>query len=459
MTTDAAVSRPERPLLGQVLANAGVLLGGRTANALISLAYTAVAARLLGVREVGVLILINAFAQLIGEVVKFNSWQTVLHYGAQPLAEGHKARFQQVIRFTLVLDLASGLVGVAIAAALALFAGHHLGWEQQHAPAAALYCLTAAIMSPATATGILRLFNRFDILAAQAPIGSAVRLLGSAAALALGASLNLFLLVWALGTIASYAYVTATSVRELHRRGLLSGFTIRGPMAGGLPGAWRFAWATNFSSSLETAFTHAITLVVGAVVGPAPAALWRIGRQVADALAKPAKLLVPALYPELARLRTSHGEHAMRRLALQVGLLGGGVGTILLLVSATAGRPLLSLVLGEAFEGAAGVMTWQVGAAVIGIWALPLEPMLVSLGRPGDALKVRLVVSAVLLAVLVPVVEAFGLAGAGAALVCAMVGLAAGMFFMLQRNAGRAPAAAAYEIACADDPARAKRNP
>jgi len=122
-----------------------------------------------------------------------------------------------------------------------------------------------------------------------------------------------------------------------------------------------------------------------------------------------------------------------------------------------AGRPLLGWIMGSAFESGAGVMTWQVAAAVIGIWALPLEPMLVSLGRPGDVLKVRLVVSAVLMAVLAPVTRAYGLDGAGAALVCAMIGLAVGMFLMLQRNTGVAPAP--HERACAEDPAQAKRNP
>ncbi|MET0272973.1 MAG: lipopolysaccharide biosynthesis protein, partial [Phenylobacterium sp.] len=189
---------------------------------------------------------------------------------------------------------------------------------------------------------------------------------------------------------------------------------------------------------------------------PAPAALWRIGRQVADALAKPARLLIPALYPELARLHVSEGEHAMRRLALQVGVVGGGVGTLLLLVTALAGKPLLTLVMGPAFAQAAAIMTWQVAAAVIGIWALPLEPMLVSLGRPGDALKVRLVVSAVLLATLPWVIGSFGLTGAGAALVAAMGALAAGMFAMLQRRAGHTSAAKPQEMACTDAPVQAK---
>jgi MYXO-CTERM domain-containing protein len=456
-----------QPLLARVVANTGVLLGGRIGNAALSMGYLAVAARALDVRNVGVLVLINAFAQLVGEVVKFNSWQTVLHYGADALERDDRGRFQQVVRFTLFLDILSSLGGVAIAVAAALLFGAQLGWTVADNPHAALYCLSIALMVPATPIGLLRLFDRFDLITAQAPIASGVRLIGSLAAWALAPNLMAFLLVWAVGTGVAFIYLAWVSLAEMRRRGLNVGFCAAGPMAKGLPGAWRFAWATNASSSLDVAFTHVITLMVGALVGPAPAALWRIGRQVADALGKPAKLLVPALYPELARLRVTEGEHAMRRLALQVGMLGGGIGTLLLLITAVAGRPLLTLVMGPAFAGAAGVMVWQVAAAVIGIWALPLEPMLVSLGRPGDAVKVRIVVAAALLAALPWLVEGFGPTGAGAGLVAAMAALGLGMFFMLQRRrAGgpEQPSALACEIelekmACAEAPVRAKGGP
>lgn len=462
-----SLSLSQHPLLGRVLANTGLLLGGRIGNAVLSLSYLAVAARALDVRSVGVLVLINAFAQLVGEVVKFNSWQTVLQYGAAALEQSDRPRFQQVVRFTLFLDVLSSLGGVAIAVATALLFGAQLGWARGDSPDAALYCLSIALMVPATPVGLLRLFNRFDLMTAQAPISSGVRLAGSLAAWLLAPSLTAFLFVWAAGTALAFVYLAFVSLREMRRRDLTTGFRLIGPMAKGLPGAWRFAWATNASSSLEVAFTHAITLVVGALVGAAPAALWRIGRQVADALGKPAQLLVPALYPELARLRVTEGERAMRKLALQVGVLGGGVGTVLLLVTAVAGRPLLTLVMGPAFAEAAGVMIWQVAAAVIGIWALPLEPMLVSLGRPGDAVKVRIVVAAALLAALPWLVNNFGTTGAGAGLVAAMAALAVGMCIMLRRRRGGvAPtsrsALAEAEIekmACATDPVRAKGGP
>ena len=452
-----AVASSERPLLHRVLANAGVLLGGRAANAVISLGYMAVAARVLGVREVGVLILINAFAQLVGEVVKFNSWQTVLQYGSGPLANGERGKLQQVIRFTLFLDVASSLVGVAVAVAAALLFGDRFGWTPADSPKAALYCLTIMVMASATPTGLLRLFDRFDLIAAQAPISSLVRLAGSGLAVLFGASLGGLLVVWAAGTVVAFVYAAGQAILEMRRRDLLAGFRWFGtPLTAGMPGAWRFAWATNFNSSLDVAFTHAITIAVGALAGPAPAALWRIGRQVADALAKPARLLIPALYPELARLHVSQGELAMRRLALQVGVVGGGVGTALLLITALAGRPLLTLVMGPAFAPAASIMVWQVAAAVIGIWALPLDPMLVTLGRPGDSLKVRLVVAGSLLISLPFMIDRFGITGAGAALVAAMAALAAGMLFMLRRQSGRSSAAPMQEMACAEPTLRAK---
>ncbi|OYX92025.1 MAG: teichoic acid transporter, partial [Caulobacter sp. 35-67-4] len=102
----------ERSILARVLANAGTLLGGRTVNAVVSLGYIALTARGLSPAQMGVLVLINAFAQFLGDVVKFQSWQTVLQYGAGPLLEGDRPRFQQVVRLSLFLDLVSGLAGV-----------------------------------------------------------------------------------------------------------------------------------------------------------------------------------------------------------------------------------------------------------------------------------------------------------------------------------------------------------
>jgi len=431
-----------RPILKRVVANAGLLLGGRTVNAILGLAFMAIAGRALGAADLGVFVLIQAFGQFLGEVVKFQSWQTILHYGARPLAEGRVADFQRVLRFTLLLDVASTVLGVAVGVVGAFAFAGALGWGSGEAPAAALYMFSIAFMVSATPLGLLRLFDRFDVLAWQAGLISLIRVVGGVVALAFGASMEGFLLAAAVATVGSWLYLAGSAVAELKKRGLLQDFSWRGPLTAGMPGAWRFAWNTNLASTLDVAFTHVATLIVGALVGPSQAAFWRIGRQVADALAKPAKLLTPALYPELARLRADDRHHAMWRLARNVGLLAGGVALVILGASTLAGPALLTLVMGKAFAPAADVMNWQVGAAVIGVFALPLEPMLISLGKPGAAVRVRLAVSAAFLAALPFLVTRFGLIGAGAGLAAAAGALALGMlWFILRENGTRRKAA------------------
>jgi O-antigen/teichoic acid export membrane protein len=436
-------------VLRRVLANAGTLLGGRTVNAVVGLAYIALTARGLGAVEFGVLVLINTYAQFLGEVAKFQSWQTVLQYGTTPLLAGDRPRFQQVLRFTLLLDLIGAVVGVVLGVGGALLLGATLGWPRELAPAAALYALSIAMMTSATSVGLLRLFDRFRFLAGEQAVSSIVRLIGCALAFANHASIGWFLVAWAAGTVASFFYVMGVALWDLARRDLLKGFTFRGPTSQGLPGVWRFAWATNFSGTLDTAFTHVITLVVGATLGPVEAALWRVGRQVADGMAKPAKLLTPALYPELAKMRATGGEAAMRKLAGQIGLMGGAVAGVLVLVSMLFGAAILTLVMGEQFAAAAPIMTWQVAAAAVGVLALPLEPMLVSMNQAGVALRVRLVVCAVYLAALVPITRTLGLTGAGAALVGAAAAMALGMFWTLRRSLARTTAAKGDEQTCA----------
>ena len=427
-----------RPILRRVVTNAGMLLGGRTVNAVLGLAFMAIAGRTLGAPELGVLVLIQAFAQFLGDVVEFQSWQTILHYGARPLAEGRKADFQRVLRFSLLLDLGSAAFAVALGIAGAVLFADKLGWSSAEAPVAALYMLTIVFMVSATPLGLLRLFDRFDALARQAALIAFIRVVGAVVAMLFHASMPGFLLAWGVGTVGSWLFLAGSAHAELRRRGLTKDFSWRGPIAKGMPGVWRFAWNTNLAATLDVAFTHVATLMVGALVGPANAAFWRVGRQVADAIAKPAKLLTPALYPELARLRAEQRHTAMWRLARNVGLLAGAVGAVLLAASAFAGPALLTLVMGKAFAPAAEVMTWQVGAAVIGVFALPLEPLLISLGKPGLAVWVRLAVSTAFLAVLPFLVTRFGLIGAGAGLAAAAGLLALGMLlFILRENGAR----------------------
>jgi O-antigen/teichoic acid export membrane protein len=398
----------------RIIRNASVLLGGKAANAVLSLAHTAIAARALGVQDFGILILIHAFASAVADCVEFQSWQAVLHFGVQPLASGARSLLQRVIRFSLMLDLLSGIAGVLIGGAIVLFLQPLMAWPEAVRPLALAYCLCIAFRVMATPTGVLRLLDRFDLLAGQSAMASLVRLIGSLGVWLLGGRLASFLGVWfAAEAVACFA-LFGLAWHELRRQGHLHGFRWwDGPLTADLPGIWRFSWTTNLNSALTLAFGHVGVLVVGSALGPAGAALYRIARQVANAVAKPAQLALPALYPELARLWRDRAIGDLYRLTLQTAASAGGMATALLLLAMVAGAPLLDLVAGPAFRSAAPLMLWLLAAAVIGIWSLPLEPLLISTGQASAAVWVRAGVTLLYLPLLFLFLEKLGLIGAG----------------------------------------------
>jgi O-antigen/teichoic acid export membrane protein len=372
-------------------------------------------------------VLVNAFALTLGSVVKFDSWQAVLHYGTKPLAEGRVHDFHRVLRFSLILDLISAVAGVTLGLLGAAFLGPLMGWPPEATVPGMIYVTSTVFMVAATPTGVLRMFGRFDVLALQSAVSSLVRAVLVAAVFAFKGGFVWVLAAWYAGWVAAFVVLCATAVRELHRRGHRAAWSVRGPLTAGFPGLWRFVWATNLSSSLDQVFTQAGSLAVGGLLGPADAGFFRIARQVATAIAKPAQLVVFALYPELAKLKAAGDIGRLKQLAAQVGMAGGVAATVLLLIAIGAGRPALTAVLGPAFGEAYGVLVWLTAAAGVGIWSLPLEPLLISTGRPGAAVKVRLAVSILFLAALFPLTRAFGLDGAGAASVGAALLMLVGL--------------------------------
>jgi hypothetical protein len=131
------------------------------------------------------------------------------------------------------------------------------------------------MMTSATGVGLLRLFDRFRFLAGEQAVSSIVRMIGCAIC-ALPTRRSAGTSCWPGRRAPSPRSSTSgVALWDLAGAACLQGFTLIGPTSEGLPGVWRFAWPP-ISGTLDVGFTHVLTLVVGAVLGPAQAALWRV---------------------------------------------------------------------------------------------------------------------------------------------------------------------------------------
>lgn len=414
-------------ILRRMAANTLVLLGGKACSALLGLGAMALAVRALGLEGYGVLILIHTFAVAVANVGKFQSWQAILRFGAPALAGGRPDDLARLVRFTLLLDCGSAVVAAAATVGGAFLLGPLLGWPDEAAPLGALYGLSVLFMVTATPTGLLRLYDRFDLLAVQSNVAALVRLAGSAVVFLTGGGLADFLLVWFAASVVACGTLYASGWREMSRRGhRLGGSVGWRHLAQPFDGIWGFVWSTNLNATVNVGFVHLGTLLTGALLGPAEAALFRIARQCATALTKPARLLVQVIYPEFARLVAAGDLARLRELVVRLLGLAAAAAMVCLATLAMVGPLLLEIIGGGEAQGAYVVLLWLGGAALLEFWAVPLEPALVSAGRAGTALAVRLVAIAAFVPVLLVAIESLGLVGAGVATVVAAVVLLLG---------------------------------
>lgn len=412
----AGEARRRRALWLKPIRNSGVLLTGRVAQGLISLAALAVAARALGSDAFGALVLLQSFALTIAAIGKFQSWQAILRYGAPALEANDIPRLGRLLKFCLLLDLASAVVGVAVVLVAIEPAMRLFGLPATLADAARGYVTVVLFMMlTATPTGVLRLLDRFDLMSAQGVVAPAIRLLGGAAVFAVGGGLVEFLVVWFAAAALGRLVLFALAIHSLVRRGLLSGMdrSLAG-VARPEPGIWRFVVGTNMNGSLHLVQGHIGVLAVGWLVGPSAAAMFRIARQFADLLVKPNnRLLVPAIYPELTRLAAQDRYQERAYMMQRTILFAGGASAILLAALVLAGEPLIALIAGRAFTDAYPTMVCLAVAGLIGAWTFPLEPVLVADGRVGRTVIARGAALVVYLAMLYALLPTMGVLGAG----------------------------------------------
>jgi len=405
----------------RILANTGWLLGGKGVGAVLSLAYLAIVTRTLGVADFGRFALVLSAANVIKALVSFDSWQIVVRYGQPHVAEGKSDALNRVLRFCILIDLASALVGGLIAAAIILLFGNALDLGPGTGLQTWLFCMVMLITIRSSPTGILRLFDRFDSAAfaeTMIPVG---RMIGAAVALATTPSISGFLAAWAFAEL-----VCAISYWWLALR--VGGDRIGSWRAGRTldarrenPGIVGFLTATNLQTSLSAIGQQVAVLIVGAFVGPTGAGLYRLANQLANSLTKISSLLSRSIFVELSRTQSSHGVHALRALFRRTNRLALIAGAIIIALILTIGHPLLGLIAGKEFLPAYPLLLLLGVSACIDLVGVSYRPLLMATDRTTQSLRITFISTLMLLGTQALLLPLHGTIGAAIANIIASI--------------------------------------
>lgn len=381
---------------------------------LLSLAYLAIAARALGPRDYGVLVLVHGYVMAVGGIVEFPGWHAIVRYGAHAIETGDRMRLGRLLRFAGLVEGVAGAVAVAAAALLAPVVGPHLGWPPQALAFAGPYSFAVLATVRSTPAGYLQLAGRFDLLGLHNIVAPTVRLLGAFAVVALGGGLQGFLIAWLAAALAEFAILWLLGAWVASRS--IGGTTLLGGVRGVVaenPGLWRFMWAANADATFGELSARVAPLIIGWILGPAATGLFAVAQRASVVISQPGQILGQAAYAEFARLVAAGRRGARLRQALwrSIAYAFLAVAPVLLLV-ALFGHHLATLLGGRAFAAAGGLMFWLALARAILLMAPPTGAALTALGRPALSLQANLIAGLGTLALLPLLLKSFGLMGA-----------------------------------------------
>ena len=402
----------------RIFRNFMMLVGGRFFGGLLALGATVISARTLGVESFGVLVLIHAYVSLVRGIVNLKPFEAIIRFGAPLLDNGDFQKLFAILRATLAIDVIAAIIGT-----IGAFVGIEImtligGWDTATAEIARWYVLLLITCGYGTASGVLRICDRFDAISLALVLGNGFRFAGVAVLSTLPSpSLTAFASVWATSFVVRFTCIHAfgwrVAMTRLPMREAAGKVSFR-EVARTHPGIWQFIHVVYWNSTLDLIPKSVSTLGAGALLGPEHAGLFRIAREVANVVSKPALLIRQAVFPDFTRLHEKSTK-SLGPLVVTISFMLAVPAFALTVVAAFFGEPALIWGLGNDYAGAAQVLVWLTFAAALEVTAAPLRPAAYALSMASATLFLQVAAVIIFIYLLLTLTPNEGLIGIGIA--------------------------------------------
>lgn len=378
---------------------------------LVSLALTA---RALGPAGLGVLAVVEAYSRSIARLLHPEPWQVVIKHGAEALEAGDHERFERLVWLSLMTDLVLGLVAAMAGIALAGLAARWMGALADQAALLAVGGTAGLLAARPTAMGVLRLYDRFDLLA-RIDMGIALfRLALVAVVWAAGGGLLAFVLVFVVWTIADGLLPMLFALPQMRRHGHRLRPASPSRIAAENPGLLRLFVNSNANVTLRQLRQRFDIVLLAGVLPASALGHYQLARRIGEAALRLGRPLGQVTFPEFARL-VARGDRVRLRRLLIWSSAGLSAALLVILVPVAMQMDwLLPLAFGPGFAGAATSVNIMAAAMALYMAGLTSGPALMVLGRDQAMTVLTGATTAFFFAALIPAARIWGAEGAAA---------------------------------------------
>lgn len=310
----------QRPLIRKYVRQTLWLMGGMGIAQIGGFLEIVVLTRTLSLLEFGQLTLIISFGTTVTAFIDFRVWEGIIKFFNELLHEQRIDKALAVLRLCLVIDAMTGVVAAGVLIAAAGLGARHLLGDVRLAGEIRLYAVLLLVTTvDTTITGLLRVYERFDLLGAKDGLGQALTSgLSIGAALWFG-TLQAVVVAYVLAGVIQTVFFARIAILQTQQR--LGKVTTRETLAADeRRRIFSFILGTNVLGTLKLVSQNLDVLVLGVIGGPAVSGVYRVAMSAIHVHYRLKFPITTLGYPEIVRARQQGIKQLRAALASLTGL-------------------------------------------------------------------------------------------------------------------------------------------
>ncbi|MDU1911495.1 lipopolysaccharide biosynthesis protein [Fusobacterium sp.] len=406
------------------------IFSGDAIGSVLSIVSISFVTKGIGMEKYGFIVLIQGITSLVDGIFNFQSWQGFIKFF--PAAKDDDSEVKKLIKFSYILDIVTALIAFIILNSAGMLIKKIYNFTPQEMFLLVIFSIYIIFNIQGTPIGILRSFDRFDMLRNQRVITSIYNFIMLGVGFYLKLDLGYFVFVYLSSNILNGLLINIFAIIVLKKRKLL-GFIFQKSSFN--KEFFKFTCLTNINSSLDIPVQYFDNLLIGKMLSLEQLGIYKICKTVAIVLDKVGTPIYQTLYPYFCETIAKKDIKEVFRKFLKVSVLLLGVCTVMIVGLNIVGFYLFSkffseLVLNYKFEINLYIIMKSLGTVFIAV-----HPLFLSLGYIKVETRIIFIANLIYMGVLFPMIKNYGLSGVIAAYgiqVILIVGMK--MWYILSRR-------------------------
>lgn len=264
--------------------------------------------KIIGSESYGILILAQSYMNIMDVIINIQSWRSTIQYGQKALVDGNAKELHSYVKLGCIMDISTAILCFIISILLPNLIGGFLHWSNEMILCSEIFAITIISHFAGTPTAILRLFNKYNLVALSKTLAAIFKITAIVAYYLITKNLNLvsstiiFMLTDFIGNIllvvfAFYNYSKKYKISDI----------IKAKMPKDAKSFISYTlWGTL--SEIVDLPVQTIDVFIVSVLGNATVAIYKIFKQIIGIISKVTGPIQQSILPQFSELSAKGNE-------------------------------------------------------------------------------------------------------------------------------------------------------